>query len=161
MAAKRLATRPRPDPESCLLLWSVSYTGDTSRPCPQQCRSATRAEIESSFCPVRSGRSLGCQARNGVALLHHLVDRVASFHQRPGRASLNAFAATGAVSCLTPLIPQIAHDEGMDAARCNLPNIRSFQLRTHPDATRAEDTTILVQDEARMRHVNRQPRVVV
>ena len=101
------------------------------------------------------------QARDGFALLDHLVNGEAFFRERAGGAGLDAFAAAGAVARVAPVVFEIADDAGVDAARGDLPHMRSFHLSADPDAAGAEDAAIVIEDKARVAHVHGQARVVV
>lgn len=61
----------------------------------------------------RSGRR---DARDHLAVLLHVSRREAFLDQGAGRASLDTFAAAGAVSSMTPIIRHVAHQAGRDAS---------------------------------------------
>ena len=98
---------------------------------------------------------------DGVALLHHFVNREALFRQCPSWARLNAFATVSAIPRLRPIVFQVADNPGVDTAHCDLPHIRSFKLGAHSDASRAEDATIVVENKTGMRHIDGQARIVI
>lgn len=89
------------------------------------------------------------------------MDCIALLRECPRRTGLDTFAAAGAILRLAPIIPEISDNARVDTARCDFPNIRAFELSTHSDAARAENTAIVIEDEARMRHIHRQARVVI
>src|ERR1035437_7331711 len=108
----------------------------------------------------RSGLLRGKPA-DVIAMLDHLHHRLALFRECSGGADLHALAAAGAVARLAPIVLQVADDARVDAARGNLPDMRSFHLRTHPHAACAQDAAILIEDEAGMRHIDGETRIVV
>ena len=94
------------------------------------------------------------QARDSFALLDHLVDGEAFFSERAGGTGLNAFAAAGAVAGVSPVVFEVADDARVDAARGDLPDMRAFNFSADSDAARAENAAIVIEDEARVRHVD-------
>jgi hypothetical protein len=75
------------------------------------------------------------------------MDCIALLRECPRRTGLDTFAAAGAILRLAPIIPEISDNARVDTARS--------------DAARAENTAIVIEDEARMRHIHRQARVVI
>jgi len=96
-----------------------------------------------------------------IALLGHFHHREALFGEGSCGAGLHALAATGAVACLAPIILEVADDARVDAARGDLPNMRALDLGADPDAARAQDAAVLVENEAGMGHIHGYPRIVV
>jgi len=87
-----------------------------------------RTQADSSPCAIGDRCSLRCKARNSIALLHHFVNCIALLRKCAGWASLDTFAASCAILRMAPIVPEIADNARVDSARCNLPNIRSFEL---------------------------------
>src|SRR5579864_6772362 len=94
------------------------------------------------------------QGGNRVDLLHHLSYRPTLFGERARRTGMHALAATGAGGRLSPFLIHLAHHPSMNAARGNIPDMRSFQFGTNPDAPRAKNAAIMIEHEARVRHVD-------
>ena len=110
---------------------------------------------------IRRTGSMRGQARDAFALLHHLVDGEAFFGEGAGGTGLHAFAAARAVARVSPIVLEVADDAGVDAARGDLPHVRAFNFSAYPHAAAAQDAAIMVEHEARMRHIDGQARVVV
>src|ERR1039458_9466470 len=89
------------------------------------------------------------QARHIAVVLHHLVHRESLLRQRARGADLHALAAVGATRRLRPGAIHVAHNHAADAARTDVPAMRSFPLRAHANAARAQDAAVVVQHEAR------------
>jgi len=134
------------------------------RPVPINARSLVAVGSRSAQflkCAVRDRCSLRCKTRDSIALLHHFVDCIAFLRNCAGWASLDTFAAPGAIFRMAPIVPEVADNARVDSARRNLPNIRSFELSTHSDAAGAENAAIVIEHEARMRHIHGKARVVI
>ena len=90
------------------------------------------------------------QPGDDFALFHHFVDSEPLFSKRTCGACLNAFATAGAVARMAPIILEVGDEAGVDAARGDLPNMRSLDLSANPDAAGTEDAPVVIENEARM-----------
>src|SRR5271165_1869781 len=93
--------------------------------------------------------------------LDHFFNGTAFLGERTGRASLNALSAIGATTGFAPLLVQVAHNSGMDAPRCDLPDVGSFQVGAYTDASCTQDAAVMVEHKARMGEVDSELGVVV
>jgi len=93
--------------------------------------------------------------------LGHLFHGEPFLDQRTGRAGLNALTAVGATRCRSPRLVHLAGDPALNPAVGHLPNVRSFDFRTDAHAPRAQHAAVVIQHEARMREIHRQPRIIV
>jgi hypothetical protein len=104
---------------------------------------------------------LHSQPGDDFALFHHFVDGEALFSECACGACLNAFATAGAVARMAPIILEVGDEAGVDAARGDLPNVRSLDLGANPDAARAEDAPVVIENEARMGHIDGKAGIVI
>jgi len=101
------------------------------------------------------------QRADAVVGFDHFSDGHTFFGERAGGTGLHTLAATGAGSRVAPFGVEVANDARVNAAGSHFPDVRPFEFRAHPDAAGAEDTAVVVEDEARMGQVQRESGIVV
>ena len=105
-------------------------------------------------------------SRGGQAAHPGLVFRISSHRpallgHRAGWAGLHALAAAGAARGLAPRPVQLGDEPRLDAAAGDVPHVRAFDLGAGAHAARTQDAAVVVEHVARVRGVDREPRVVV
>ena len=67
---------------------------------------------------------------------------------------MHTLAAGGAGFRRSPRFVQVRNDFGVDATPHHVPGMRAFDLVANPDATRAQNAAVVIDDEAVVRGVD-------
>ena len=84
----------------------------------------------------------------------HFRDGLSFFRQGACWADLNAFPAAGAGLCGTPGLIEIRDDSALDAAAHNVPGVGALDVFAYAYASKAENTTVVVNGKPCMRGIH-------
>lgn len=98
---------------------------------------------------------------DGFTVLADLLDDVSLLSECSCRTGLDTLAATGAAAGVAPVFGHVADDAGVDAAAGDFPDVGAFHFGADANTARAENAAVVVEDEARVCHVDRLAWIVI